>query len=146
VRLLRTVALPNDQVACVQANVYALIMPQGKVKGEVAQRLSRLIALGMMQQEQTQHHLPMRFRIAVGSSSGYSGMWHELDTELRAKIALDKGWDKRNIRYVKKRFERDWDSADLSDFWDKALDAEAIPKHAINSTVAAPTTAQSQPV
>jgi hypothetical protein len=144
VRLLRTVALPNDHVACVQPHVYALIMPQGRVKGEVTQRLSRLIALGMMQQEQTQHHVPMRFRIAVSSSSSYSGMWHELDTELRAKIALDKGWDKRNIRYVKKRFERDWDSADLSDFWDKALDAEAIPKHAINSTVARPTIAPSR--
>jgi hypothetical protein len=145
VRLLRTVALPNDHVACVQANVYALIMPQGKVKGEVAQRLSRLIALGMMQQEQNQHHLPMRFRIAVGSSSGYSGMWHELDTELRAKIALEKGWAKRNIRYVKKRFERDWDSADLSDFWDKALDAEAIPKIASRISTVPPTTAPSPP-
>jgi 7TM diverse intracellular signalling len=145
VRLLRTVALPKDHVACVQANVYALIMPQGKAKGEVAQRLSRLIALGMMQQEQTQHHLPMRFRIAVGSSSSYSGMWHELDTELRAKIALNKGWDKRNIRYVRKRFERDWDSADLSDFWDKALDAEAIHRLATHNSAVRATTAPSPP-
>jgi 7TM diverse intracellular signalling/7TMR-DISM extracellular 2 len=144
VRLLRTVALPKDHVACVQAGVYALIMPQGKVKGEVAQRLSRLIALGMMQQDQIQHHLPMRFRIAVSSTSGYSGMWHELDTELRSKIALDKGWDKRNIRYVNKRMERDWDSADLSDFWDKALDAEAIPKDAAHSSNIVPTTVPSR--
>jgi hypothetical protein len=98
----------------------------------------------MMQQDQIQHHLPMRFRIAVSSTSGYSGMWHELDTELRSKIALDKGWDKRNIRYVNKRMERDWDSADLSDFWDKALDAEAIPKDAAHSSNIVPTTVPSR--
>ncbi len=145
VRLLRTVALPNDHVACVQPNVYALIMPQGKVKGEITQRLSRLIALGMMQQEQIQHHLPIRFRIAVGGTGSYSGMWHELDSDLRAKIALDKGWEKRNIRQVSKRFKRDWDSADLSDFWDIALDAEAIRKDATHHSITAPTTAPSPP-
>ncbi len=145
VRLLRTVAFANDHVACVKPNLYALIMPQAPVKADIKQRLSRLVALGMMTDTQGHHQIPMRFRIAVGTLNTYSGMWHELDTALQEKIASDKGWDKRAIRYVSKRFERDWDSADLSDFWDKALDAEAMARLAMHNSTVRATTAPSRP-
>ncbi len=145
VRLLRTVALQNDQVACVQQNVYALIMLHGAVKEEVIQRLSRLIALGMMQREQGQHHLPMRFRIAAGSSSGYSGPWQALDSELRAMLALDIGWGTRNIRYVNQRIEYDWDSVDLSQIWDKAVDAQTSSRLAANNSPVAVGSSQLMP-
>jgi hypothetical protein len=145
VRLLRTVAFANDHVACVKPNLYALIMPQAPVKADIKQRLSRLVALGMMTDTQGHCDIPIRFRIAVGTLNTYSGMWHELDAALQEKITKEKGWDRRTIRYVSKRYERDWDSADLSDFWDKALDAEAIHRLATHNSTVRATTAPSRP-
>ncbi len=131
VRMLRTVAREHDTVAHVDKDIYALIMPRKSLGGNLSDRLSRLIALGMMTDKDSRIEVPLRFHIAVSTARSFAGSSKELSEALTAKLQQNDAWGQKPIRFVRKISVRYGAQASakaasetLSNFWRRAADAD----------------------
>jgi two-component system, sensor histidine kinase LadS len=129
VRLLRTVARDSDTVAHVDKNLYAILMPGQLVGTDLTNRLSRLVALGLMAVKDLSANSPVQFRIVASSNAGFVGTWPQLNACLRKKLDTPKGWSNKSIRYVRLRAPGDSlpesDLVSLSQLWQAAADESA---------------------
>jgi 7TM diverse intracellular signalling/7TMR-DISM extracellular 2 len=122
VRILRTVAVAQDLVACVGGNVYAIIMPATSMNDALSARLSRLVALGLMAGRDGLADQALRFKVVCGTLRASSESCVELHRLLIAKLKLTSGWDKRSIRYIVWRASDETpDSQQMSELWNDAL-------------------------
>jgi two-component system, sensor histidine kinase LadS len=125
VRVLRTVFRMDDTFAQVRDDVYAVLMP-GKTLGEPLQsRLTRAVAQLHMLSIELKTDYPLRTRIAACTNQTLPMPWPEVHRILLSKFDEEEKWDKRAIRIVSKRHSQRADDADLSNFWARAVEAEA---------------------
>jgi two-component system, sensor histidine kinase LadS len=131
VRMLRTVAREHDTIAHVDKDIYALIMPRMSLGTNLSDRLSRLIALGIMTDKDGQQESPLRFHIAASTARSFAGNSKDLSTALTGKLEQNDTWGQRPIRFVRKISQRYSALASaaaanetLSHFWHRAADAD----------------------
>jgi GGDEF domain-containing protein len=105
VRLLRTVVRDQDTIVQVSQNLYALLMPNLALGENLSVRLSRLVALGGMTDEDVIEDIPIRFHIAATTMYSFAGTGKHLDDALRSKLDEPNGWNNKAIRFVRKRPE-----------------------------------------
>lgn len=103
VRLLRTVAREGDTIACIDPNLFALLMPGMPLGEALTSRLSRLVALGMMTDRDEAQAGSMRFRIIASTLRSFEAPWDELDDALRKRLRNPDGWGKRSLRFIQKQ-------------------------------------------
>ncbi len=99
-RIIRTVTREADTVARVHANLFAVLMPGVSPGENLAGKLSRLIALGVMTDRDDPLSEPVNLRIAASSRSRFSGTARQLDVLLRQKLPVEGDLDARSIMYV----------------------------------------------
>jgi GGDEF domain-containing protein len=131
VRILRTVAREHDTVAHVDKDIYALIMPRMSLGAHLSDRLSRLIALGIMTDKDGRQEAPLRFHIAASTARSFAGNSKELSTALTSKLEQNDTWGQKPIRFVRKISQRYSALAStaaanetLSHFWHRAANAD----------------------
>lgn len=125
VRVLRTVFRQEDTYAQLTDNIYAVLMP-GKALGEPLQtRLTRLIAQMHMLSRELKTDYPLRTRIAACTTQSLPMPWSDVHRILLEKFDDEKNWEKSTIRMVSKRHNQRGDDDDLSNFWARAVQAEA---------------------
>ena len=87
VRMVRVVAREQDLVGRLRGQQLALFLIDAAPGPVLQQRLSRLIALGLMRDAHNPAAQPIRFRLAVGLRSTYPGAYDALERELQALLA-----------------------------------------------------------
>jgi two-component system, sensor histidine kinase LadS len=126
IRVLRTVLREGDTLAQIQGDCFALFMPGQAVGEEFTSRLSRLVALGLMAEQDYAAAVPIRFRVVASSRASVAGNWSVLDEAMRAKLADSNGWNKRSIKFLAaKPVVAAFEPEDLSDFWAVAVQKSA---------------------
>ncbi len=126
VRVLRTVVHDRDNVAHVDKDIYAIILPNIALGDNLSAVLSRLIALGAMQDKTVLDHAPIAFRIVASTQSSFAGTAQELHEAMRKKLLDSKGWSRRAIRFVSDiPHAKSSQSSDesFSAFWQRAQDS-----------------------
>ncbi len=100
VRLLRTGTRPQDIVALRNQTTFAVVMPGISFDDGLEERLSRLVALGLMVDSKDPHSAPIRFRIAASTLNGFLPKLTELDKDLREKLGDASLWSKKSIVFA----------------------------------------------
>jgi GGDEF domain-containing protein len=129
VRRLRTVLRNQDTIARVKPWLYAVFMPGQALNDALAQRLARLVAVGLMADVDTPQTTTLRFRVVASSKAGFSGTWQQLDATMRKKLHDPRGWSRKSIRYVRLRplgeSLPESGPATLSQLWETAREESA---------------------
>jgi GGDEF domain-containing protein len=126
VRMLRTVVHDRDNVAHVDKDIYAIILPNIALGDNLSAVLSRLIALGAMQDKTALDHAPIAFRIVASTQSSFAGTAQELHEAMRKKLLDSKGWSRRAIRFVTDTHNAKSSQSSeesFSAFWQRAHDS-----------------------
>jgi GGDEF domain-containing protein len=126
VRILRSATHSHDLVARLDGQLMAILMPHVQTGDDLSQRLSRMVALGLMPDRSDPQSNVLQFRIAATTRWSYSQALAQLDTDLRALLKEESGWGSKPIRYVNglplnhpKLVAQN--SSDLDDMWQRAL-------------------------
>jgi GGDEF domain-containing protein len=129
VRILRTVAQEGDSVARLDDGTMALLLVNQGVGEGLSDRLSRIVALGLMPDNSDKAAPILRFRIGATSSTHYTSDISGLGADLRRFMADDERWQGKTIRFLTMRRPHERPSFESSDsfeqFWDQAVDAAA---------------------
>jgi GGDEF domain-containing protein len=124
VRLLRTVVRDDDVIAHVGKDLFAMLMPNMPLNDNLSARLTRLVALGNMADRDAAHGAPIRFRIVATTQRSFAGTVQDLDDALQHKLNQTDGWERKAIRYVRKRPSNSIgsmvDGESFSQFWQRA--------------------------
>ncbi len=127
VRLLRTVVRDDDVVAHVGKDLFAIMMPNMPLNDHFSACLTRLVALGAMTDKDATHSIPIRFHIVATTQRSFAGTVQDLDEALQHKLSDIEGWQKKSIRYVRKRPIQSAGSMEqgesFSQFWQRAAQA-----------------------
>jgi GGDEF domain-containing protein len=126
VRILRTVARPQDTVIAVSATQFALLMP-GRTRDEALMgQLSRIVALSLMQDDEHSGQPALRFNIVAATRRSFAGNWQELHAVLLAKLVDRASWGHRAIRFAQQSGDgTDLDSQAFSDYWQDVVNRVA---------------------
>jgi two-component system, sensor histidine kinase LadS len=127
VRVLRAATRTHDIVGRLEKNLLAVILPHISLGDDLAQRLARIIAQGLMPDPSDPNAIVLQFRIAATSFQHFQSDIKTLDAELRALLAKPSGWGSKPIRYIDhlaKQQQAVMDSTALDDIWSKAFAAE----------------------
>ena len=100
VRLLRAIVRDVDVVGRIGGNTLAVAMPRIPMGDELNNRLSRLIAQGLMRDVYDENSSELRFRIAAGTRLSYGNNLGALDNNLRFEISQSSGWSRKPIHYI----------------------------------------------
>ena len=100
VRHLRTITRDVDLIGRIGGNLIAVAMPQIPIGEQLNNRLSRLVALGLMADPYDTTPMELRFRVAVSTRDTWGEDLKSLETVLRNRIALSSGWSRRPIQYI----------------------------------------------
>ena len=100
VRMLRIVTRPDDTVARISGNLFAILMPRMSTGPHLEARLSRLVALGVMPDNDPQIVLPVNFRIAVTTFRSYPGTSAMLHEALIKKLDSSTSNSSKKIEFV----------------------------------------------
>ncbi len=100
VRLLRVIMRDVDVVGRIGGNAFALVMPGIPMGDELNNRLSRLVAQGLMKDPYDSDATELRFRIAAGSRLSFGNSLGVLDNTLRGEISQSLGWSRKPIHYI----------------------------------------------
>jgi two-component system, sensor histidine kinase LadS len=100
VRLLRALMREVDMVGRIGGNTFALAMPGIPMGDELNNRLSRLVAQGLMRDVYDTDATELRFRIAAGSRLTFGDSLSALDNTLRGEISQSLGWSRKPIHYI----------------------------------------------
>ena len=101
VRMLRMVTRPDDTVARIGGNLFAILMPRMSTGSNLAGKLSRLVALGVMRDTDDPSQQIVRFRIAATTFSSFSGTSKQLDEALKQKLNSLTAASERTIEFVR---------------------------------------------
>jgi two-component system, sensor histidine kinase LadS len=123
-RLLQMVLRGQDTVARLGERTLAIVMPGLSTGEALTERLSRLVALGLMEDMQDAQAPIIHYRIAVGSLRSAPGSLADLEQALLAQLASSSFEDSRPIRYVGLPDDMPSDSV-LDALWERALQASA---------------------
>jgi GGDEF domain-containing protein len=127
VRLLRTVVRDDDVIAHVGKDLFAMLMPNMPLNDNLSARLTRLVALGNMADKDAAHGAPIRFHIVATTQRSFAGTVQDLDDALQHKLSETEGWERKAIRYVRKRPSNSAgsmvDGESFSQFWQRAAQA-----------------------
>ncbi len=143
VRVLRSATRTQDIVARLGSNLMAISMPDVSMGDDLAQRLSRMVALGLMPDHSDPRATVLQFRIAASTCKRFRGDTQDLDRQLRELLAYERAWGNKPIRYLDDRRSSvitqrpGLDSGQLEDMWDAAL-AEEINSSLLSSNAAEP--------
>jgi GGDEF domain-containing protein len=132
VRVLRAATRSNDIVGRLEGRLLAVILPDMSLGDDLAQRLARIIAQGLMPDASDPRAMVLQFRIAATSFKHFQGDAKRIDEDLRKLLAKPSGWGSKPIRYIDRLAEQAemadaMDSDGLEDMWSKALAAQSIP-------------------
>jgi GGDEF domain-containing protein len=100
VRVLRSASQAHDMVARLDGSLLALIMHNTQAGDDLSQRLSRIVALGLMENTSDRMTHPLQFRIAATTRQQFQKPLTELDPQLRELLAQSSSWGSRPIRYI----------------------------------------------
>jgi GGDEF domain-containing protein len=100
VRILRTAASAKDVVARLEGGLLALLLHNAAMGDDLNQKLSRIIALGLMPEADDRRVSVLQFRIAATTRMRFKQSAQELDTQLRTLLAQRAGWGSKPIRYI----------------------------------------------
>jgi two-component system, sensor histidine kinase LadS len=123
-RLLHMVLRGQDTVARLGDRTLAIVMPGLSTGDALTERLSRLVALGLMEDMHDPRAPIIRFKIAVGSLRSAPGSLADLEQALQAQLASSSDEDSRPIHYVGLAEDMPSDSV-LDALWERALVASA---------------------
>jgi two-component system, sensor histidine kinase LadS len=128
VRVLRAATRTHDIVGRLEGRLLAVLLPEMSLGDDLAQRLARIIAQGLMPDQTDPRTTVLQFRIAATSFKHYGRDSERLDADLRALLARPSGWGSKPIRYIDHLAAQEAaaavDSSALEDVWSKALAAE----------------------
>jgi two-component system, sensor histidine kinase LadS len=126
VRVLRTATHSHDIVARLDGSLLAVLMPDIGFGDDLGQRLSRIVALGLMPDPNQQNSI-LQFRIAATTRKQYGTSPEPLDADLKKLLTEPNGWGSKPIRYIDRQApairptNADLETSVLEDLWDKAL-------------------------
>jgi two-component system, sensor histidine kinase LadS len=127
VRVLRAATRSQDVVARLESDLLAISMPDIGMGDDLSQRLSRIVALGLMPDVSDPQATVLQFRIAASTRKRFKQDFEVLDRQLRDLLVDNSVWGSKPIRYVDHRINAiarkrtRMDSEQLEDFWDLAL-------------------------
>jgi GGDEF domain-containing protein len=123
VRVLRSATQADDVVARLEGQLLAILMPHTPMGDDLNQRLSRIVALGLMPDRSDQQSPVLQFRIAATTWKHFDQPVNKLDDRLRALLADTQSWSRKPIRYIGQtaRERARWlDESRLEDAWSQA--------------------------
>jgi two-component system, sensor histidine kinase LadS len=100
VRHIRTIMRDVDLIGRVGGNVIAVAMPQIPLGEGLTNRLSRLVAMGLMVDNYEKEPIELYFRIAVGTRDTCGDDLRSLQSGLRKQIEQTSGGSRKPIQYV----------------------------------------------
>ncbi len=129
VRIMRSATHVSDVVLRLDGSLMAISMPHVQMGDDLSQRLSRIVALGLMPNRSDPQAQVLQFRIAATTHQHFKAPFVQLDTQLRELLAQNVGWGSKPIRFI------DGISSiasprslltepDLDDVWERAFDQE----------------------
>jgi two-component system, sensor histidine kinase LadS len=129
VRVLRSATNSQDVVARLDGHLLALLLPGAGMGEQLSQRLSRIIALGLMPDSSDTKGDLLQFRIAYTTRLHYRHDLAQLHQQLRELLEEKTRWGTKPIRVIDHRrsgksMPREViDSSGLEDKWNQALAA-----------------------
>lgn len=103
VRLVRIAMRETDNMGRIGRNMLGIAMPGMKPGEDLNARLSRLVALGLMQDASDGTAHALHFTLAVGSRRVHPMVFNEIDQGLRALLVKDSEKRPRTIRFLKRK-------------------------------------------
>ncbi len=100
VRMLRMVTRPDDTVARIDKNVFAILMPGVSAGPNFADKLARLIALGGMRDMDDESHIPVKFRIAATTFKRFNSTSAQVNDALWKQLNLMVLTNGRAIEFI----------------------------------------------
>ncbi len=100
VRILRSATSSEDMVARLDGSLLALLIHNTPAGDDLSQKLSRIVALGLMPDASDRKVNVLQFRIAATTRQQFQAPLVELDKELRELLAQPSGWGSKPIRYI----------------------------------------------
>lgn len=132
VRLVRTVTREQDSVARLDDRTLAVLMPCMRPGQELTERLSRLIALGLIPDRHDRRNPTLRIRVVATSVLMFDKSQAALDGDLRRWLDASEPWERKSIHLIPKHksASRSFaaDSEALDSMWERALQAEGTSK------------------
>jgi GGDEF domain-containing protein len=130
VRILRSATSAEDVVARLDGTLLAVLIHDMQTADELNQRLSRIVALGLMPDASDRLVSVLQYRIVVTTSRQFKKPLAELDTQMRELLAQPSGWGSKPIRYIdhtqKSRINPFvLDSVALEEKWEAAFKQES---------------------
>jgi GGDEF domain-containing protein len=131
VRALRSATHAHDLVARLDGQTMAILMPHVQMGDDLSQRLSRIVALGLMPDRSDPQASILQFRIAATTRWHYAQPLSQLSADLRALLAEPRGWGSKPIRYIDSQARRSdtakilaLEESMLEELWDNAFAGE----------------------
>lgn len=129
VRIMRSATHTSDVVSRLDSKLMAISMPNVQMGDDLSQRLSRIIALGLMPDRSDPQANVLQFRIAATTHQHFKAPFAQLDVQLRELLAQNTGWGSKPIRFVdgvpRQAAPRSLPAIpDLDDVWEKAFQQE----------------------
>jgi GGDEF domain-containing protein len=128
VRIVRAATRSQDIVGRLDGNHLAILMPGIGLSDELTQRLSRIVALGLMPDTSDPQAMQLYFLIVATTRQAFSARLRQLDAALREELNEQMSrHSKRAIHLIDRRAHskqsQQTDDA-LDDLWEKALQSE----------------------
>ncbi len=139
VRVLRAATGGQDVVARLDGRLLALLMPSTGMGEQLSQRLSRIIALGLMPDHSDPTGDLLQFRIAYTTRQHYRHDFSQLDGDLRDLLEEKTRWGIKPIRVIdhrkseKSRPREVIESSGLEAMWNQAIEKSNKPLTQQNS-------------
>jgi two-component system, sensor histidine kinase LadS len=126
VRILRSATSAQDVVARLDGTLLAVLIHDVQTGDELNQRLSRIVALGLMPDASDRLVSVLQFRIAVTTRGQFKKPLQELDAQLRELLAEPNSKPIRYIDHTQKKRIHPFvlDSIALEETWDAAFKNE----------------------
>ncbi|MGA8514794.1 MAG: 7TM-DISM domain-containing protein [Burkholderiaceae bacterium] len=100
VRMLRTVAHEDDTIARVDDDLFAILMPGVGRSELLTSRLSRLVALGIMEDKDDRRAIPIQFKVLASSLRSFTGSHDLLHSTMQVAMKMPSTWAQRSIRFL----------------------------------------------
>jgi two-component system, sensor histidine kinase LadS len=132
VRLVRTVTREQDSVARLDERTLAVLMLGMSPGQELTERLSRLVALGLIPDRHDRRNPTLRIRVVATSVLLFDKSQAALDGDLRRWLDAPEPWERKSIHLIPKHktSSRSFaaDSEALDSIWERAMLAEGLEK------------------
>jgi GGDEF domain-containing protein len=100
VRMLRTIAHIDDTIARVDDDLFAILMPGVSRSDALTAKLSRLVALGIMEDTDDRRAIPIQFKVLASSLRSFTGSPDLLHSTMQVAMKMSSTWTHRSIRFM----------------------------------------------